>query len=273
MTRCSRSAAACRDRCNAIRHRSCWPISLRGPSVQDRLAGELGAIVRDDACRFSVDPDQRIQLPRHPGPRDARVGNQGEVFTAAIVVDCQDTKLPASSEGVGQKVQGPALVRPQRHWHWCPTAACPLTATSAAHRQSFFAINTVEFLFVHHHALALQQNADAPVAETAPLLGDLVHFQTDIRIFGRPLAPHRLRIDTDQDAGPALRDRMILHRPQHCVPPLHRRRQGFPSKSFSTTLSSMVSASKRFNLAFSSSSCLSRLASDNSIPPYLDFSL
>ncbi|PTV93319.1 hypothetical protein C8J27_11912, partial [Rhodobacter aestuarii] len=36
------------------------------------------------------------------------------------------------------------------------------------------------------------------------------------------LSPHRLRIDTDQDAGPALRDRMILQRPQHRVSPAGR---------------------------------------------------
>jgi hypothetical protein len=41
---------------------------------------------------------------------------------------------------------------------------------------------------------------------------------------GRPLSPHRFRIDTDQDAGPASRGRMIPQRPQHCLPPLRRRR-------------------------------------------------
>jgi hypothetical protein len=89
----------------------------------------------------------------------------------------------------------------------------------------------------------------------------------------------------DQDAGPTLRDRMTPHRPQHRVPPLHpsllcsnqwrtiARRQGFPSRSFSTTLSSITSATKRFSLVFSSSSGFSRLASDKSIPYYLAFSL
>ena len=115
--------------------------------------------------------------------------------------------------------------------------------------------------------------SQAPIPEAATLLGDLVHLLTDFRVIGRSLAPHRLRIDTDQDAGPALRDRMILHRPQHCIPPLHRRRQGFPSRSFSTTLSSIASASRRLSFAFSSSSCFSRFASDRSIPPYLAFNL
>jgi hypothetical protein len=87
------------------------------------------------------------------------------------------------------------------------------------------------------------------------------------------LAPHGLRIDTDKDAGPALSDRMIRHRPQHRVPPSHRRRHSFCRKSFSTTLSSMTSAICRFNFAFYSSNCLRRLVSDRSVPPYLAFRL
>jgi hypothetical protein len=54
----------------------------------------------------------------------------------------------------------------------------------------------------------------------------------DFRIIWRMLTPHGLRIDTDQDAGSALRDRMTTHRPQHCVPPLQRCRQGLPRTYF-----------------------------------------
>ena len=57
-----------------------------GP-LQNRLAGELGPIVTDYAGRFSIDPDESVQLSRDPSPRDACVGDQAEVFTAAIVVD------------------------------------------------------------------------------------------------------------------------------------------------------------------------------------------
>ena len=80
--------------------------------LQDRLAGELGAIVRDDPARFAIDPDQRIQFPCHPGPRDAGVGNQGQVLATAIIVDRQNAELPAGSECVGQELEGPTLVRP-----------------------------------------------------------------------------------------------------------------------------------------------------------------
>src|SRR5690606_20365447 len=245
---------------------------LVGP-LQDRLAGELGSVVADEASRFAVDANQGVKFSRHSGPRYAGVGNQGQVLAAAIVVDRQNAELAAYPDRVRQEVQGPALFRLQRHRHWCPTAACPFAATPAAPGQTFFPVDAVDLLFVHDHAFALQHDAHTPIPEATPLLGDLVHLLTDFRVIGRPLTPHSLRIDTDQDAGPALRDRMTLHRPQNRVPPRHRCRQGFPNRSFRTTLSNIASASRRFSFAFSSSSCFSRFASDRSIPPYLAFSL
>jgi hypothetical protein len=52
----------------------------------------------------------------------------------------------------------------------------------------------------------------------------------------------------NQDTDTTLRDRMIPHRPQHCIPPFHRCRQSFPSGSFSTSLSSITSATMRLSL-------------------------
>src|SRR5690606_15703 len=81
-----------------------------GP-LQDGLAGELSAVVRDHACRFSIDPDQGIQLTRNPCPRDAGIGDQAKVFAATIIVHRQNAELSAGPEGVRQEVQRPALVR------------------------------------------------------------------------------------------------------------------------------------------------------------------
>lgn len=72
---------------------------LVGP-LQDRLAGELGPIVTDYASRFAVDANQGVEFPRHSGPRDAGIGDQAEVFAAAVVIDRQDAELPAGPEGV-----------------------------------------------------------------------------------------------------------------------------------------------------------------------------
>ena len=58
-----------------------------GRPLQDGLAGKLGAIVRDNADGFSIDPDQSIQLPRHACPGDAGVRDQAQVFAAAIIIE------------------------------------------------------------------------------------------------------------------------------------------------------------------------------------------
>jgi len=79
-------------------------------------------------------------------------------------------------------------------------------------------------------------------------------------------APHRFRIDTNQAAGPALRDLMIPHRLERHPPPLFGCRHRLPGRSFNTALSSMVSAKSRLILPFLSSRLFGRLASDTSMP-------
>ncbi len=43
-------------------------------TFQDGLAGEFGAIVRDYAGGFSINPNKGIEFPCHPGPGDAGIG-------------------------------------------------------------------------------------------------------------------------------------------------------------------------------------------------------
>ena len=59
---------------------SFWP----GP-FQNGPAGELGAIVADDASRPAMDADRRLQFAGHPRARDAGAGDQTRVLAAATV--------------------------------------------------------------------------------------------------------------------------------------------------------------------------------------------
>ena len=108
---------------------------VAGP-LQDGLAGELGAprhglsdqwrfhgSITDDADGVAIDPNQHIQVPCNPGTGDAGVGNQAEVFAAAIVVHGQGELLGASGsspraseraagpKGVGHRAMRTPLVR------------------------------------------------------------------------------------------------------------------------------------------------------------------
>jgi len=99
--------------------------------------------------------------------------------------------------------------------------------------------------------------------------GNRLHLVANFRIIWRFVAPDDLGIDTNKPARPTLRDVVIPHR-LACRSPSHIRcRQFFPSKSFNTTLSSIVSARRRFCFAFSSSRDLGRWVSETFIPPYL----
>lgn len=98
---------------------------------------------------------------------------------------------------------------------------------------------------VHDHSFAFQQHADTPLSSK---------LRFDCRAAGRMIAPVGLGVDTDKPARPTLRDIMIQHCLACCSPSNIRCRQFFPSKFFGTTLSNIVSASRRFGLPFSPSS-------------------
>jgi len=70
------------------------------------------------------------------------------------------------------------------------------------------------------------------------------------RFSGWLISPNSLWIDTDQPARTALREMVIPHCLARSSPSHIRCRQFFPSKSFNTTLSSIVSASRRFSFLF-----------------------
>jgi hypothetical protein len=164
----------------------------QSPELQAQFALEVRLSVdfHLEVSRFTVDANQGVQFARHPGPRDAVFGDQAEVFTAAIIVHSQNGELSTGPEGVGQKVERPALVWAQRHRHWRATAACPLAATPTTDGQALFPVDAVELLLVHHHTHTLQHDANAPIPKPSPLLSNLVHFQTDILVIGRMLPPH-----------------------------------------------------------------------------------
>src|SRR6056297_658214 len=240
---------------------------------QNGGTGELCSVVTDNALWLSIEAHQRIQFTGYARARQAGIGNQAQVFAAAIIIHRKHAEFARRTKCVGHEIHRPALVWAQCCRHGCSAATRPLAAPSPPDGQPLFTVDAVKLLCIHDHTLALKQDADTPISKPASARSNLTHCFVDVRTVRWALPSHSLRIDTDQSAGPALRDSVIPHRLERCVPPLHRCRQGFPSKSFSTTLSSIVSASKRFSFVFSSSSCLSRRASDNSMPPYLAFGL
>ena len=124
-------------------------------------------------------------------------------------------------------------------------------------------INDVLELAQGHFARAIERRfaaGPATSAHTTVPRAALAH-----ALAGALLALLTWWIDHDMPASPAQMDDSF---------PLPRgRHHFFPKRSFSAALSSMESASSRFNRVFSSSSALSRLASETSKPPNLAFHL
>ena len=83
-----------------------------GP-FQDGTTGELCPIIADNAGGLTIDANQRIQLPRYTGARDAGVGHQTQVLTAAIVVHRQDAE-PIESSTLADRL---GLINNQRRYH------------------------------------------------------------------------------------------------------------------------------------------------------------
>ena len=240
---------------------------------EDGVTGQLAAVVADDRRGLAVQPDQGIELAHDAAPGERGVGDQREILAGAIVDDSEYAKAPPRLEDVREEVQGPALVGKRGHSERGSGARGPLAPAPAFHRQAFFLVQASQLLVVHGDSLTCEHEPDAAIAEAPALSRDLAHAPSDLRIVRRALCPHRLRIDADQAAGATLRDVVAGHRPQRRAPPLLGRRQRFPSRSFSTELSTMASASSRFRRAFSVSRLFSLRASETSRPPYLAFHL
>lgn len=72
---------------------------------QDCPTGELGAVVRDDAGWFALEPDKYIQIPHDASTQDAGISDQAQVLAATDIVHTQDAEPGRCSECVGKEVQ------------------------------------------------------------------------------------------------------------------------------------------------------------------------
>ena len=79
--------------------------------AQDRVRGQLGAIVADDRVRASLAPsNDAVEFPRRAPPGDRGVGDQRQTLPGAVVDNRQDPEAAAVGQLVVNEVQAPALV-------------------------------------------------------------------------------------------------------------------------------------------------------------------
>src|SRR6185437_6184080 len=233
--------------------------------AQDRVRGELGAVVRHDHPRLASRSDERREFPGDPIAGDRGVGDRREALPRHVVDNIENAEAAAAGELIVDKVERPAGVGLGLDKDRRP-CSYRLTATSAfAHRQSLLAIEPVDAIDAGWLALISQQDEESAIAEPAPLVGEIA--QTDaqpgIGWPTRAIADH-LAIGRNDAAGPPLAHLQHATQMSHSLAlgdgPYHF----FDRSSFRAALSSIDSANNFFSFRFSSSSVLSRLASDTS---------
>ena len=241
---------------------------------QHGVAGELGAVVGDDHAWLAALIDQRRQFARHPPSRDRGVGDRRQAFSRHVIDDVQDPEAATTGELVMDKIQRPAGIRPGLDQDRRPGAHGAAAGPALAHGKAFLTVQPIDPVQPGRLAQLPQQHEQPAVTEPPASIGKLAQLaaQFCVRRPARLVADH-LAVSADDAAGPPLRQTHdgLQVRDSFALGdgPYHF----FDRSSRNAAASSICSASSFFSLAFSSSSCRSRLASETSIPPNLAFQL
>jgi hypothetical protein len=112
--------------------------------AQHGVAGELGAVVRDDHARLAATIDQHRQLARHPPSRDRGIRDRREAFPGHVIDDIQDPEAATTGELVMDKIQRPAGIRPSLDQDRRPGADRAAARPALAHAETFLPVEPVD---------------------------------------------------------------------------------------------------------------------------------
>ena len=124
---------------------------------EDRIGGQLGAVVAHHHAGIAPTLGDGVKLARHPFAGQRGVDHRRQALPAEVVDHTQDAEASAVAQRVGNKVEAPALVAVLRDRHRRPGSQSSLAATPPAHRKPLFLVEPIQLLAVHRHPLALQQ--------------------------------------------------------------------------------------------------------------------
>jgi hypothetical protein len=120
-------------------------------------AGWRGVVRRDE-------PVRRTQMQSALG---ARPGGRFRPVRRLCVAVTLLAFIAAATAARHSRVKSSTTTRMRNAGRRGSLRRCALAATAAANRQALLAIEPVQLLVVHAHALALEQDAEPPVAEAA----------------------------------------------------------------------------------------------------------
>src|SRR4029077_13817951 len=114
--------------------------------LQDRPAGELGAVVGNTHGGSAAAGDNGVELSCDPQARERGIGHQAEALPGKVVDHSQDPETAAISHNIADEVHGPALVRPPGDRHRGSAAERPLAPTTPTHLEPLLGIEPAELL-------------------------------------------------------------------------------------------------------------------------------
>lgn len=108
------------------------------------VGGEFRAVVTDHHAGIAATLGNGIQFAGDAFAGERVVDDGCKTFSAIIIDHAEDAEAPAIDERIGDKVEGPALVRVLRDRYRCPCAQSPFPATTFANRQPLFLVEAVK---------------------------------------------------------------------------------------------------------------------------------
>lgn len=231
-------------------------------------ANEFTAVVDPNGLRIANAPADPLQRLNDVFSSIAEAGIDHWREACEGIDDRQDTDLAPRRQLVMDKIHRPSLVAV-----CCRTAVLsqlrldPPLGDLVPQLQSQLLVKTINPLGIDRPAVTPQKHVNAPVAVADAGLADLLDpmLELGLRAAPRPVDIER-SVDAQGRAGTPDRHLPLAAHPVDKLP-LHRRPQSFfASTSCSIALSRDRSATSRFSLVFSSSSCRSRFISDGIRP-------
>lgn len=133
--------------------------------LQDRHAGEFGAIVGNAHRGVTVPCNDQIELAWYTVPGQRNVGNRRQALAGEVIDHGQDPEPAPVGKAVRNEIQRPALVWPLRQCDGGSRTDCTLASTAFPDYQPFFTIEPEQPLMVDREAVSPKQEVKTAIAE------------------------------------------------------------------------------------------------------------
>lgn len=134
---------------------------------QDCVTGQLRAVVRDDHLRTAALVDQPRELPGDADARQRDIDNRRQGLACKVIDHTERPEPPAITQGIGDEVEAPSLVRSLGKVHRAAGADRALAAAPALHGETLLLVDPEDLLVVGAQPLPVEQYPQPAVTEPA----------------------------------------------------------------------------------------------------------